>query len=330
MNKLYYLGKPSDGFGWGVCNTNLVAALKKHCDVVVCDDDRRNRFDAPVFAPIPDHSLKPGRPLKAPRVMGYAFVEEPLTDAAKVNAEKYDVIFAGSEWCSRRIREQAGANNVVTLIQGIDFERFKPMPYRERQGFRVFSGGKYEFRKAQDVVIAAMRLFLDQRKDAILISAWHNPWPETMKTMAQSPLIDHTVGLGELPKERVFNIPPIPNSRTPEVYAESDVGLFPNRCEAGTNLVMMEYAACGRPVIPAMATGQAELFPADYPLRITQGSYCPAGWFHADVSDCLVQLERAYQNREALRNLGGYCANLMKPHTWDRAAKIIADHAFAS
>jgi len=40
------------------------------------------------------------------------------------------------------------------------------------------------------------------------------------------------------------------------VYRNSDVGLFPNRCEGGANLVLMEYMACGKPVVTVDTTGQ--------------------------------------------------------------------------
>lgn len=38
-----------------------------------------------------------------------------------------------------------------------------------------------------------------------------------------------------------------------------DVALFPNRCEGGTNLVAMEAAASGVPLLVTRGTGQADL-----------------------------------------------------------------------
>jgi hypothetical protein len=35
----------------------------------------------------------------------------------------------------------------------------------------------------------------------------------------------------------------------------TNVGFFPNRCEGGTSLVLMEYMACGRPVTPQSRAG---------------------------------------------------------------------------
>ena len=36
--------------------------------------------------------------------------------------------------------------------------------------------------------------------------------------------------------DKVFTLPLIPNHKLRELYLNSDIGLFPNRCEGGTNL----------------------------------------------------------------------------------------------
>jgi glycosyltransferase involved in cell wall biosynthesis len=325
---LYYLGEPKDGYGWGVANTNLVKELSALCAVQVITTDR-TRFDGPVFTPVAQYTLRPERTIKAPRVIAYGFWEFHLhAEAARHNAERYHWIFAGSEWCADRVRKATGSSRVSALIQGVDFARFTPQSWNpNRKGFRVFSGGKYEFRKAQDVVIAAMKVFMSQRKDVVLVTSWHNPWPATMSSMDQSWLIEPDKPFDGLDMSRVFNLPPMSNADMPRVYGESDVGLFPNRCEAGNNMVMCEMMACARPVIGAAATGQAEVLQG-YPLNVTQGSYDLAGWFNADVSDCLVQLERCYQHREKLLEWGNLARDHAETLSWKRCAEIIVQKAF--
>ena len=44
-----------------------------------------------------------------------------------------------------------------------------------------------------------------------------------------------------------------------ELYRNTDVGVFPNRCEGGTNLVLMEYMACGKPVIASCTSGHRDI-----------------------------------------------------------------------
>lgn len=326
--KLYYLGKPADGFGWGIANTNLVRELSKLCELEV-DTSSRDGFDHPVFVPVADSALKPLRRIKrAPRVLGYAFTEWPLTDDSERNARLYDTLFTGSTWNTDKLLS-AGIKQAQTLIQGVDFDRFKPQPLSERKGFVVFSGGKYEFRKGQDYVLKAMRHFMSQRHDSVLLCAWHNPWPQTMASMGNSWLIDHKQPFEGLPEDRVFQLPPIPNEKTPEIYAQAHVGLFPNRCEAGTNMVMTEFMACARPVIATYAHGHKDVLDGEGPLKLSNGSYDPAGWFNTNVSDIIAHLEHAYLHRAELMERGVQCRALVQRFSWKDCAEKIVKAAFS-
>jgi glycosyltransferase involved in cell wall biosynthesis len=310
-----------------VANTNLVRELSKLCEVVV-DTSARDGFDAPVFVPVTDASLKPLRRIKAaPRVLGYCFTEWPLSDDSERNARLYDVLFAGSTWNTDKLLA-AGIKQAQPLIQGVDFERFTPQPLSERKGFVVFSGGKYEFRKGQDYVLKAMRHFMSQRHDAVLLAAWHNPWPASMASMGNSWMIDAAKPFDGLPEDRVFKIPAVPNAKTPEVYAQAHVGLFPNRCEAGTNMVMTEFMACARPVIASYAHGHKDVL-GDGAYKLTNGATDPAGWFNPNVSDIIAHLEHAYQHREELAQRGQQCRALVERFTWKDCAEKIVKAAFS-
>ena len=325
MNKLYYVGKAEDGFGWGIANTNLIRELGKLCDVVPVTN--RHEFDAPVFVPIADSSLNPICKIKkAPRVLGYCFTEWPLTPDANRNARQYDVIFAGSTWNVDKLK--AAGIDAKPLIQGIDFERFRPLPLSDRKGFVVFSGGKYEFRKGQDYVLRAMRHFMQQRGDVVLLAAWHNPWTQSMASMKNSWLIDPEKPFEGLPADRVIKIPAIPNEKTPDVYSLAHIGLFPNRCEAGTNLVMSEFMACSRPVIASAAHGHMDVM-SDGVLRLETGDYDAAGWFNVPTSDIIAKLEHAYLNREELEERGKQCRAKMEQFSWKKCAEAIVKEAFS-
>lgn len=327
--KLYYLGKPADGFGWGVANTNLAKALGEFCEVVV-ETSNRTTFDAPVFVPVVDNSLKPLRKVKAPRVIGYCFTEWPLAENAERESRQYDVLFAGSSWNTDRLRA-AGCKRVETLIQGVDLDLFTHQPPSERNGFVIFSGGKYEFRKGQDYVIAALRRFMKQRQDAVLLAAWHNPWPQSMESMKNSWLIDPSDKFKGLPIDRVIEIPPMINKLMPGIYAQAHIGLFPNRCEAGTNMVMCEFMACARPVIATDKTGHSDVFTGcsdSGPYLLSNGSYDHAGWFNCEVSDIISHLEHAYNNRSELAWRGLECRRLVERFSWRDAAMKIVEAAF--
>ena len=54
--------------------------------------------------------------------------------------------------------------------------------------FVIYSAGKFEYRKAQDVVSIAFREFQKRHSDALLIFAWANQWTKIMPTIKQSNL----------------------------------------------------------------------------------------------------------------------------------------------
>lgn len=87
----------------------------------------------------------------------------------------------------------------------------------------------------------------------------------------------------------------------------------------------MEYMASGRPVIATDATGHKDVLAGDGPLKLTQGSYDWADWFHADVPDILVQLERLYRHREELVTRGEQCRKLIEPWTWRAMAQTVVN-----
>jgi tetratricopeptide (TPR) repeat protein len=113
-----------------------------------------------------------------------------------------------------------------------------------------------------------------------------------------------------------------------EAYAASDVGLFPNRCEGGNNMVMCEYMACGRTVIASTMTGHMDVITsknafclAHYEPVIALHDGCPAGvWFEASIDEIVAHLEQAYFDRAALASRGVESGRTMKSLSWKEAA----------
>ncbi len=209
--------------------------------------------------------------------------------------------------------------------------------------FAVFSGGKFEFRKGQDIVIRAYKALQDRHKDVVLVNAWHNPWPAVFETMRRSALIRFSPGSGRgeeminrvladngIDLERVITCPRQLNSAMAGIYHNTDVGLFPNRCEGGTNLALMEYMACGKPVIAVDSTGHADIVNGSNALVIaTKGEtilrdddgVAVARWPEPDLDDAIDKLEWAYQNQEKLRDLGRQAGVDLAKFTWRRTAE---------
>ena len=328
--KLHYAGAAGEGYGWGVCNANLLRALGDLVELTGPDQAEA------IFMPLAGDDLDPSTPARARINVAYTFFESPLGPRAPDNAATYDIVFAGSSWCLERMREVGIANGRL-LMQGVDHAIFRPSPRARDGSFRIFSGGKFEWRKGQDLVIAAVAAFRQRHPEANahLVCAWHNLWAELIWGMGASPhLAFDGVGGGNqaeiyanlmkangLPEAAFTILPQLGQAELARAMAQTDCGLFPNRCEGGTNLVLMEYLACGRLAVANLLTGHADLAGADIvPIDAIEGE---AHWAWQELSDVVAALELAYR-----RHLAGDSApNVAVPQswTWERAARVIVD-----
>ena len=280
--------------------------------------------------------------------IGYCFFEDSITalEFTRQAASQWDFIVAGSSWCEQFLRI-GGVRNTATILQGIDNTLFYPGPKRAYQDrFVVFSGGKFELRKGQDLVIAAMRVFMERHDDVLLSCSWYNQWPLSMATMELSKIINYrqadgncleilaaTLADNGIAPDRVILHPLLDNHLMRQIYHNSDIGLFPNRGEGGNNLVLCEYLACGRTVIASDMTGHADVITKENALPLT--SYHPyyyhhhaeGVWFEPSVDEILEQLEYAYTHRSELRLKGFKAVEDMTRLTWHGAAEQF--HALA-
>jgi len=373
--------RPSSLSGWGVYGTNLALQLKKqgrnpvlyfaphrldldaeaqrilkpvlqrqpHLDellqkIGVLDFDfpvlhaLRNDFHPPI-----EDQVARGRPN-----VGVIFFEDTEISAAGLErARGYDLIVAGSTW-NRHIAEARGLAHVVTVLQGVDTDLFRPRPRGDdlKDRFVVFSGGKLEYRKAQDVVIAAFRAFHARHPEAFLLFAWGNQWPAIMPTIERSRYIEGkpeegaggSLNIGAwlvrngVPEGAYRDIGLAPNRDMPGYLASADVALFPNRCEAGTNLVAMEAMSAGIPSILAMNTGQLDIAGDDrcYPLR-RQGPVAPyepyggtEGWGEPDLDETIEALESAYCDAARRKRIGVAGAAFMGTLDWSNQIAALA------
>ncbi len=226
--------------------------------------------------------------------IGVIFFEAPLSPAGVERAKAYDLIVTGSSW-NENVLNAVGITHTRTIIQGVDRSLFFPAPKRNLfpDRFLIFSGGKAEPRKGQDIVVAAFRIFAQRHREAMLVTAWHSPWPQLARGMDLdlSALADRVIDAGQLP-----------NGLMAPIYRECDVALFPNRAEGGTNLVAMECLACGVPTILSDNTGHRDLLRMGLGYRLRQKpSEIWSEWGESDVEEVVEALEWAFQNANAPR-----------------------------
>ncbi len=315
MKKLYVSLPQGDFHGWGICGKNIVKELKKRSDCEIIDlgceitDNLGNfRFNDPLFVCINDVTLRPWTPFKGSPTIGYCFFEEDLPDEAIENAKHYDLILAGSTWCANKLREK-GINHVDVLLQGIDPELFYPLPPKQADGkFTIFSGGKFEYRKGQDIVLAAFKLLQDKYPNLHLVTNWYNHWDFSMDTMAKSEYIKyerifadnalnlkHICYINGIDSSRVEDVGLVPNDKMRDIFARTDLGVFPNRCEGGTNLVLMEYMTCGKPVLASYEAGQKDILQKDgifYGLPLISNDPKDSAFW---IENCISDLCKNYE-----------------------------------
>lgn len=189
------------------------------------------------------------------------------------NLREYDAVVVASRW-NQEALEGFGVKSTV-VHEGIDPLIFNPSVRKPRNDgrFRVFSGGKAEYRKAQDLVIEAFRRFAEKHDDAVLVAAWGSPfgfsgqdfegkcaWGAVPGSHIGRPNFHAWVERAGLKPHQLELVEPRANWRMAEVYAGCDVALFPNRVEGGTNFVAMECIATGVPTFVRLGFGQDDLF----------------------------------------------------------------------
>ena len=91
------------------------------------------------------------------------------------------------------------------ILQGIDQTIFHPAPKSNMFGdrFVVFSGGKLEYCKGQDIVIAAFKIFQKLDLEALLITVCHNFWPQFMVGIEQT---GNVVGLPKISQNQRLQV----------------------------------------------------------------------------------------------------------------------------
>ena len=281
------------------------------------------------------------------RNIGFTFFERGNFSAEALDrANAYDRILAGSTW-NRDYGRAAGIRDIEFVSQGVDKSLFHPGQasgaYRDR--FVIFSGGKLELRKGQDLVIAAFKIFHARHPDALLISSWQNGWPESAMDITASvhvgtsPKVDADENLmitqwaadNGIPANAFIDLGWLPNRTMPAVLRDIDAAVFPNRCEGGTNLVAMEAMACGVPCILSANTGHLDIMTDDncFALHdqrpVTDQNGDTSMWRESQVEQIVEQLEIIYTDRTAARQRGEAGATFMGQLSWQNQTAALVN-----
>jgi len=375
QNTMIYLVLPVGSFhGWGVCGKYLTRELSALTNVMLITNniseksisdpldyyflknksispEKIGNLDFPVLHGIAGKNMLPMTPgIRGSFNAGYTFFEENILLPEYIqNARKhFDLVITGCTWCEEVLRNY-GLENVKTIIQGIDPQIFNSSNNDKKyfkDKFVIFSGGKFELRKGQDLVIKAFKILQDKYDDVMLVNSWYNMWQFSFNTMHGSPYINFSAMTNDciadinrilsangVDLNKVITLPPCPNTAMARIYKNTDIGLFPNRCEGGTNLVLMEYMACAKPVIASYNTGHKDILTPKNsimlknmkPANISNGKETIAVWDFPDLDEIVSNLEWAYNNREKLKDIGNQADIDLSKASWQKSAENFYD-----
>lgn len=305
----------------------ILALARKIAKLMKDNPNECLTFDHPVLHAVGNECAGfPGQDRVSGRVnVGCAAIEHAhFGQAAREYAKNYHMMIAISRWNEDFLRSLNVAP-VHLCHQGIDTSLF--MPGRRTQlwkdKFVVFSGGKFEFRKGQDIVLEAFKRFRAKHPEALLVTCWQNllpldPAPFSLAGHCRTlPEIRDPGGLQiepwlltqGLPPGSFVNIPYTPNMLMPFVLRECDAAIFPNRCEGGTNLVAMEAMACGVPTFVSNNTGQKDLvellgcgaFADQRPVKAVPHMASLQDWGETDPDEVVAALEKIHADPDGAR-----------------------------
>jgi glycosyltransferase involved in cell wall biosynthesis len=333
--------------GWGVCSTNLAKELSRKTKIRYVSSE----FDNPGIAKNPiefayfkscqfsnleylknqttypiiqalqhDLSCYLGE-FSGSTKIGITFADRKIPSSLINDSQKFNYIVSGSEWC-KSILEKHNVKSKV-ILQGIDpllFNKSRSKKHLFLEDFVIFSGGKFEHRKGQDITIKAYKVLQDKYPDVKLVCCWSNPYTDES---GQKALIDSKIDLN-----RVVCVSGASNFCMPQIYQNTDIGIFPSRCEAGTNLVMMEYMACGKPVIATVGTGQKDLVNSLTGIPLEGSGICElyennqmvSHWEEPNIDSAIDKLEWSYKNRSKLKAIASQASQLLSNYTWEAMA----------
>ena len=273
------------------------------------------------------------------RHVGLAIFEDPVVDEKAVERLRgFDALITPSQWCHDVLAAKGLESTVIH--QGFDGSVWHPAPRRRSDDrLLVFCGGKLEYRKGQDIMVEAFKRFLKtpEGKDAVLVTQWVNPWPQTMEGIWAKGYVrgvpNQTIhgwdmegwtAANGIPEGAHVDLGMVSNTDAANAIRECDVAVFPSRAEGATNMVLTECMAVGLPCIVAQNTGQRDLPRGTILPLERQGSVTSScklyrgfdGWGESDPDEIVASLMFVREKRHSAKAFGDEATLAMQDWTW--------------
>lgn len=268
--------------------------------------------------------------------LGWCFLEHPITSYRFVPAacKAWDQLIAGSQWHAHHL-SLAGAREPLTILPGFDGEYFFPTHDRpDTDVFTIFSGGQFSYQNGHDLVVRSLARFMARHRDVRLVYQWQFDAAGLSELQQRGFMCDSNAG-GDfftsilqcygIDPERCIAAYSVPAAELRQLYAGTDMGLFPVRSLANSITTVHSYMACGRAAIVPARGPYTDLFtPAcSYPLAMTTSllaQHDTVVWFEPEVDVILERLEQAYGDRAGLLERSAAAGQIMTAFSWATVA----------
>lgn len=237
-----------------------------------------------------------------------------------IESQKYDGFLVASQW-NHDVLNKYTDKPIYLNHEGVDTTKFYPGPKLglfDPDEFIVFSSGKVEYRKAQDLVLEVFKRFSRNKNDVKLVTAWQSIYSFELSQGFRGVLeaglrVDQKLGAditqwavdNGIAAEKILDLGQVPHQSMPSVLREMDCALQLSRAEGGTNLVAMECMASGLPTLLSECTGHLDImgYPNAIPVKVSpqpvaQHILGAQDWREADVEDAVEKLDVLYAQKK--------------------------------
>ncbi len=338
---------PINQMGYGVAGTNILFELDKLVQVdlfpiggvEITDkkiEDVFNRtsanfdtdFSSPVVKIWHQHHLidRVGRG----KYYGFPIFElDSFTNVELLNLSCPDELITCSQW-GKSVLEQFVKQKVSVVPLGIDTDIFFPGSDKHTGTYRFFTIGKWEIRKAHDVIVECFNRAFEPSDDVELHMMCHNPFLNEQQTNAWIDICENC----DLPGKIIIHPRANTHHDVANFIRNMDCGVYAARGE-GWNLELLESMACGKPVIATNYTAHTEFCNKDNSYLVEIEDVEPAFdgiWFHgtrgnwayigeSQKEQIIEHMRYCYKNRPY--NNEGIATG--RSFTWENSAKKLLE-----